>query len=386
VWGDLAGAPSRPVQSSYDWEGELGREQIADERPCGATIVSVNLRHLEIIYGIAGAREKFEEMMGHLIRSQHSDASRVRIVVGDGGIDIHTGIILDPAGIDIFQVKYFPAGIDECQRGQVRDSFKRVRESIAFKTNSWTLCVPVDLSIDEKTWFATFTDHQAASGIVIKTVMGAAEVERLLMKPENQDIREEYFKLEHMQVARQMSTTLRAILAELSGLAPRPVILSATLDAVRSRRAYRFDADNVVVEIQFCYTVMNGSETQTAEGWNVRTEVGPIEADVCFTSKTFSRIGEGPSYSRSDNKLLPLQEATTESLIGLKVHAKKDIEAQLHRILEPAKLKYRAVSHNFAADPVIVALKDVIVWPALLTEVTGAFLIDIGEHPGKDPL
>src|SRR5262249_52626816 len=160
----------------------------------------------------------------------------------------------DPAGIDVYQVKYFPAGIDESQRGQIRESFRRVRESKDFKTRTWTLCVPVDLSIDEKKWFGTFAANQADSGMAINRPMGATEIERLLMKPENQDVREEYFKLEHMQLARQMSASLRAILAELGGLAPKPVVLHARLDAVRARRAYRYDLEHVIVEIQFCYT------------------------------------------------------------------------------------------------------------------------------------
>jgi hypothetical protein len=48
--------------------------------------MAVKLTHLKLIYGNAGAREKFEELATHLIRSERPDVERIRIVRGDGGI------------------------------------------------------------------------------------------------------------------------------------------------------------------------------------------------------------------------------------------------------------------------------------------------------------
>ncbi len=37
------------------------------------------MTHLQLHYGLAGAREKFEELTAHLVRSQRPDAERIRI-------------------------------------------------------------------------------------------------------------------------------------------------------------------------------------------------------------------------------------------------------------------------------------------------------------------
>ena len=60
--------------------------------------MSINLRYLEILYGVVGAREKFEDMTVQLIRTEHPSADRVRIFRGDGGIDAHNGGLTDPSG------------------------------------------------------------------------------------------------------------------------------------------------------------------------------------------------------------------------------------------------------------------------------------------------
>src|SRR5688500_12931263 len=59
------------------------------------TKMAVILTVLQLIYGKAGAREKFEELTAHLIRSERPDTERIRIVHGDGGIDAHEGGLSD---------------------------------------------------------------------------------------------------------------------------------------------------------------------------------------------------------------------------------------------------------------------------------------------------
>lgn len=65
--------------------------------------MAVELTHLQLIYGVAGAREKFEDLCTHLIRSQHPHLERVRIVRGDGGIDAHEGGLTSTEGIDVLK-------------------------------------------------------------------------------------------------------------------------------------------------------------------------------------------------------------------------------------------------------------------------------------------
>src|ERR1700757_2399794 len=128
----------------------------------GGSTVSINLRYLEVLYGVVGAREKFEDMTVQLIRTEHPAADRVRVFRGDGGIDAHDGDLTDPAGVDVFQVKYFPEKIGDAQKDQIRDSFKRARDNPAFRTRSWTLCLPIDMTVEEKRWFEEWKSGQAA--------------------------------------------------------------------------------------------------------------------------------------------------------------------------------------------------------------------------------
>ena len=201
--------------------------------------MSINLRYLEILYGVVGAREKFEDMTVQLIRTEHPSADRVRIFRGDGGIDAHNGGLTDPSGVDVFQVKYFPERIDDSQKDQIRKSFKRVRDNSAFRTRSWTLCIPIDMSVDEKIWFEEWKLKQTDSGILIRPVWGATKIQGLLMLDENRAIRESYFQQEHIQHMREMSGNLQQILEEFVGRVPKPerITLEACFEKVDFKTA-----------------------------------------------------------------------------------------------------------------------------------------------------
>jgi hypothetical protein len=51
---------------------------------------------LQLIYGIVGAREKFEDLTVELVKAERPGARTVRLVNGDGGIDVHVGELTDP--------------------------------------------------------------------------------------------------------------------------------------------------------------------------------------------------------------------------------------------------------------------------------------------------
>ena len=130
--------------------------------------MAAKLTDLQLIYGIAGAREKFEELCTHLLREEHPQVNRIRVVFGDGGIDGYKGKLTGPDGIEVFQTKFFSAGIGDSQKAQIRESFKTLRDSKTLKTNSWTLCLPIDLSVEETRWFETWAEKQTDSGISIE--------------------------------------------------------------------------------------------------------------------------------------------------------------------------------------------------------------------------
>jgi hypothetical protein len=106
--------------------------------------MAVKLTHLQLHWGLAGAREKFEDMTAQLIHVERPNSQRVRVVKGDGGLDSFDGSLSDPNGIDVFQVKYFPNGIEKSQKNQIRESFAAARNSKKFKVKGWTLCLPIE--------------------------------------------------------------------------------------------------------------------------------------------------------------------------------------------------------------------------------------------------
>lgn len=186
--------------------------------------MTVKLTDLQLIYGVAGAREKFEDLCTHLIRSEHPQLERVRIVRGDGGIDAHEGEMGSTDAIDVYQIKFFPAGIGDSQKNQLRESFKSILQTTKITVNNWTLCLPVDLSIEEKTWFAGWVGNQSDSGITICPPWTALELERLLYEEKNKGIKEAFFKEQHLAQIRDMSQTLTKLAAKFESRVPDPAL------------------------------------------------------------------------------------------------------------------------------------------------------------------
>jgi hypothetical protein len=195
----------------------------------------VRLIDLQLIYGVAGAREKFEELASHLVKGEQPSADKVRVERGDGGIDVHVGELTDPAGIEVYQCKFFPQGVEDAQKAQIRESFKRCQDSTKFKTKKWTVCLPVDLSVDEKRWFEEWRGKQAGSGIVIGDLWGATMLERLLYQAKNRGLREAFFKEEHLAQIRESHALLQRLLPDIAE--------RLRLDAEDRERARRAEAD-----------------------------------------------------------------------------------------------------------------------------------------------
>jgi hypothetical protein len=155
--------------------------------------MSAKLTHLSLIYGDAGARDKFQDLVVHLIRSERPDVAGIRIVRGDGGIDAHEGSLADSTGVDVFQIKYFPKEVGDSQKAQIRESFATVRDGKRFKAKSWRLCLPIDLGVDEKLWFEVWAAKARDSGIDVLRPWGATELEGLLYASKNCGLMETFF-------------------------------------------------------------------------------------------------------------------------------------------------------------------------------------------------
>jgi uncharacterized protein YjbI with pentapeptide repeats len=152
------------------------------------------LTDLQLIYGAAGAREYFEHLAAQLVKGECPRADKVRTHQGDDGVDVYVGELTDPTGIRVFQCKFFPQKLGKTQKDQIRDSFDRCRRSTEFKVREWVLCVPIDLSLDEKKWFEDWRARQGHTGIAIDDPWGATKLESLLYQDKNKGLREQFFR------------------------------------------------------------------------------------------------------------------------------------------------------------------------------------------------
>ncbi|MEN5195784.1 hypothetical protein [Sphingobacterium faecium] len=112
-------------------------------------------------YKEAGAREKFEDICESLYKKKYPgyNVKGVRVVVGDGGIDIFIGNLgVDP--VIVVQCKFFLNGIGQSQESQIRESFKTVVKSNDFTCSKWILCIPAKLSIREHKWWTAWKTKQ----------------------------------------------------------------------------------------------------------------------------------------------------------------------------------------------------------------------------------
>lgn len=171
---------------------------------------------LQLLYGIAGAREKFEEVCAQLLNAKYG-AQGVRTDAGDGGIDVFIGDFDAPEGIDVFQVKYFPNGLRDSQKEQVRRSFDACVNNSNFRTKSWTLCVPLDLSQEEIAWFTKWLKKQSPEHLLADRITwwGETDLRTLLLDPANEGIKEAYFPQKHMILLREMLGMLTYLVDDL---------------------------------------------------------------------------------------------------------------------------------------------------------------------------
>src|SRR4051812_5211207 len=89
--------------------------------------MSIELKHLQVLYGLIGARDKFEQLCSLLIKGEHPDAISIRVYKGDGGVDQTVGAWDGHAPTVVFQQKYFPDGIGDTQKQEIRDSYKTAK-------------------------------------------------------------------------------------------------------------------------------------------------------------------------------------------------------------------------------------------------------------------
>lgn len=175
--------------------------------------MSIELKHLQILYGTVGARDKFEQMCSLLVKGEHPEARAIRVYRGDGGVDQSVGNWDGHSPVLVFQQKYFPDGIADTQKQEIRDSYKTATGNGNFTMEKWVLCVPINLSTEEQRWWDEWKAKQDPTGQVIQ-LWAAVDIERLLTDPRNQGIKEEFFKQEYLTQIREVH---RAIVVQRRG-------------------------------------------------------------------------------------------------------------------------------------------------------------------------
>src|SRR5262249_46437512 len=85
----------------------------------GRRTMAVKLIDLQLIYGVAGAQAKFDDLSSQLVERDQPDADKVRIEQGDGGLDVFVGNLTDPHGLEVYQCKFFPQGLGDSQKDQI---------------------------------------------------------------------------------------------------------------------------------------------------------------------------------------------------------------------------------------------------------------------------
>lgn len=169
--------------------------------------MAIELKHLQVIYGIEGARAKWEQMCSLLVKGEHPDSRSIRVYSGDGGVDQSVGDWDGHSPVKVFQQKYFPDRIGESQKREIREAYKTAKGNGNFTLQQWVLCIPINLSLDETRWWDEWKAKQDPTGQVIQ-LWAADHIERLLMDPKNRGIKEEFFRQEHLTHIREMHQAL----------------------------------------------------------------------------------------------------------------------------------------------------------------------------------
>jgi len=137
---------------------------------------------------------------------------------GDEGADLFSGKLDNSPAV--WQCKFFPDGIRDSQKTQVKVSLERALQKL--KPTRWIVCLPIDLTIPNQRWIQRIQEKY--TGRVQIEVFGAAEIvkELIYRKP----IRDLFFPnhvLEASEIRSLLSKTHDMSAAELEALSTQNV-------------------------------------------------------------------------------------------------------------------------------------------------------------------
>ena len=142
----------------------------------------------------AAARTRFQRLVTDLVMVRLPGASEVAFPGGgDWGIDTYVGNL--DADIVVWQSKFFTSW-GKTQQGEIRDSFKQVREKAVeqgFTASAWTLCVPSVLPPDQQKWFDNWSKKQSRETGIRIELWNGAQIRAALQQPDANHLRLLYF-------------------------------------------------------------------------------------------------------------------------------------------------------------------------------------------------
>lgn len=141
----------------------------------------------------AGARAKFERLVIQLSHLRHG-AMGVLANPGDWGIDAFVGDL--EGSVAVWQAKFFFDGVEDSQKGQIRESFAAARKAAAkegYKVDAWTLAIPAELDAPATQWWQGWKrKEERETGIKIE-LWPLTKLEAMLLSPDAVRIAHHFF-------------------------------------------------------------------------------------------------------------------------------------------------------------------------------------------------
>jgi hypothetical protein len=264
-------------------------------------------------------------------------------------------------------MKFFPDRIGDSQKAQIRDSFNRIRENNAFRTKSWTLCLPIDMSVEEKKWFDDWKENQRVTGIEILPVWGAFYLEGLLYMEKNHHLREAFFKEEHLKQIRELHSLLHKLLDDFLLLVPKPIELDMLPTGVEVLKSYKYPTiSEAVIDLEVHFQITNLSTNQTCRTWD--TKVSVSQHAGCPVLRPDYPVKGFPSYILLSREIPPTCAVQTKVHLGLKVTLDLPIRTQLETAVKEMQIWFCPISENHVGSEKTVGLLDIISFSNLVAK------------------
>ncbi|MGN4423544.1 restriction endonuclease [Bacillus cereus group sp. MYBK30-1] len=202
------------------------------------------------------ARSKFEDVCFDIFDSEYlGNVHRIRIEQGDGGTDL--GIDAEDEYI-VVQCKFFTSKLEDSQKAQIRESFKKVIEDRNGDLDKWILCMSINLSNKEEKWWKDWKDkkkvefnQQYGKDIKIK-LFDQNKIIKLLNK---YDLYDQYFNtiridkdfLNTKKEGQIVHDRIYPVISELFSGEYYPKHLIDQIESIKDLRANKYFSSNSII-------------------------------------------------------------------------------------------------------------------------------------------